>query len=65
MRHEARYKADLSYYRVFERSLIRQRSIAGQISAFRRGVKLGRRKQATPVDVVQQMQYPHATGNFT
>lgn len=49
----------------FERSLIRQRSIAGQVAAYRRGVKLGRRKHATSAEVVEQMQWLYATGNFT
>ncbi len=32
----------------FERSLIRERVIAGQVAAYRRGVKFGRRKTITP-----------------
>jgi len=41
----------------FERSLIRERSIAGQIEAMRRGVQFGPRPKITPelVDVFKQM----------
>lgn len=49
----------------FERSLIRERSIAGQLAAHRRGVRLGRRKDATPPEVVAEMKALYATGEFT
>lgn len=49
----------------FERSLIRERSLAGQVAAFKRGVKLGRRKDATPLEVVEEMKALYRTGVFT
>lgn len=49
----------------FERSLIRERSIAGQLSAYRRGVALGRRKHSTPPETVGEMKALYSTGNFT
>jgi DNA invertase Pin-like site-specific DNA recombinase len=49
----------------FERSIIRERCFAGQIAAFRRGVKLGRRRHSTPPEVVAEMRAIYATGNFT
>lgn len=48
-----------------ERSIIRERSVAGQIAAYKRGVKLGRHKHATPPEVVQQMKADRATGLYT
>jgi DNA invertase Pin-like site-specific DNA recombinase len=49
----------------FERSLIRERSIAGQLAAYERGVPLGRRRHATPPEVVEEMRALYATGEFT
>lgn len=49
----------------FERSLIRERAIAGQVAAYKRGVLLGRRKHSTPLEVVQEMRALYATGQFT
>lgn len=49
----------------FERSLIRERTIAGQIAAYRRGVKLGVKKRKVDDDGVKKMRDMHATGNFT
>jgi DNA invertase Pin-like site-specific DNA recombinase len=49
----------------FERSMIRERSIAGQVAAFRRGVKLGLRRDSTPPEVVEEMRALYATGDFT
>lgn len=48
-----------------ERSMIRERSIAGLVAAHERGVKLGRRKFSTPPEVVQRMRDAYATGAFT
>lgn len=48
-----------------ERSIIRERSVAGQLAAYRRGVALGRRKNATPPEVVEQMKADRATGLYT
>lgn len=48
-----------------ERSIIRERSVAGQIAAYKRGVKLGRKKHATPLDVVELMRADRATGLYT
>lgn len=48
-----------------ERSMIRERSIAGLVAAHERGVKLGRRKFSTPPEVVQRMRDAYATGDFT
>lgn len=49
----------------FERALIRERAIAGQISAYRRGVALGRRHSAMPEETIQEMRVMYATGLFT
>lgn len=49
----------------FERSLIRERTIAGQLAAYRRGVALGRRKHSTPPETIAEMQVLYSTGNFT
>lgn len=49
----------------FERSLIRERAIAGQIAAYKRGVKLGRRSQSTTKETVEEMQVLYETGLFT
>lgn len=48
-----------------ERSIIRERSIAGQIAAYKRGVNLGRKKHSTPPDVVAEMKRLRATGQYT
>lgn len=48
-----------------ERSIIRERSVAGQIAAYKRGVKLGRNKGTTPPDVVEDMKALRATGQYT
>ncbi|MEG0938195.1 MAG: recombinase family protein [Comamonas sp.] len=48
-----------------ERSIIRERSVAGQLAAYRRGVQLGRHKHATPPETVEKMRALHATGNYT
>lgn len=48
-----------------ERSIIRERSVAGQIAAFKRGVPLGRKKQSTPPEVVERMKADRATGRYT
>ncbi|MBD7961238.1 recombinase family protein [Comamonas avium] len=48
-----------------ERSIIRERSVAGQIAAYKRGVPLGRHKHATPPDVVDLMRADRATGLYT
>lgn len=48
-----------------ERSIIRERSVAGQIAAYKRGVKLGRQKHATPPEVIEQMKVDRATGLYT
>lgn len=48
-----------------ERSIIRERSIAGQIAALKRGVQLGRQKHATPPEVVERMRVDRATGLYT
>lgn len=49
----------------FERALIRERSIAGQLAAYERGVILGRRKHSTPEHVVQKMRETYAQGGLT
>lgn len=48
-----------------ERSIIRERSVAGQIAAYKRGVPLGRKKNITPPEVVAEMKQLRATGNYT
>jgi DNA invertase Pin-like site-specific DNA recombinase len=48
-----------------ERSIIRERSVAGQIAAYRRGVQLGRKKHATPPEKVEEMRALYATGEHT
>lgn len=48
-----------------ERSIIRERSVAGQIAAYKRGAKLGRQKHATPPEVVELMKLDRATGLYT
>lgn len=48
-----------------ERSIIRERSVAGQIAAYKRGVMLGRKKHATPPEVVELMRIDRATGLYT
>lgn len=49
----------------FERSLIRERSIAGQVAAYKRGVVLGTRKWATTPETVAEMKQLYATGVFS
>lgn len=49
----------------FERSLIRERSIAGQVAAYRRGVKLGRRRWSTSEDTIFEMRQLYATGQWS
>lgn len=49
----------------FERSMIRERSIAGQLAAYRRGVPLGRRRVSRPPEVVEEMRAIYASGEFT
>lgn len=49
----------------FERALIRERSIAGQVAAYQRGVKLGRRRGSTPEHVVEQMRAMHRCEGVT
>uniref|UniRef100_UPI000D38D9A7 recombinase family protein n=1 Tax=unclassified Variovorax TaxID=663243 RepID=UPI000D38D9A7 len=49
----------------FERSLIRERSIAGQLAAYRRGVKLGRRHHSTTEETIQEMRLLYDTGQWT
>lgn len=48
-----------------ERSIIRERSVAGQVAAYKRGVKLGRNNHATPPEVVEEMKVLRATGSYT
>ena len=48
-----------------ERSMIRERSIAGLLAAHARGVQLGRRKNATPPEIVAEMRALYATGAYT
>ena len=48
-----------------ERSIIRERSVAGQLAAYRRGVQLGRHKHATPPETVEKMKAAYATGDHT
>lgn len=48
-----------------ERSIIRERSVAGQLAAYRRGVPLGRRKHSTPPETVEKMRALYATGEYT
>ncbi|MEF9964594.1 MAG: recombinase family protein [Comamonas sp.] len=48
-----------------ERSMIRERSIAGLLAAHARGVALGRRKGSTPPEVVAEMRAFYATGEHT
>lgn len=49
----------------FERSLIRERSIAGQVAAMRRGVRWGGRKPALAVREVTELVALWETGLFT
>lgn len=49
----------------FERSLIRERAIAGQIAAYKRGVKLGRRHHSANQETISEMRVLYATGSFT
>lgn len=49
----------------FERSLIRERSIAGQVAAFNRGVKLGVKKRSISEEGIQEMRQLYLTGEFS
>jgi DNA invertase Pin-like site-specific DNA recombinase len=48
-----------------ERSMIRERAIAGMLAAHARGVALGRRKHSTPPETVARMRDLYATGRYT
>lgn len=48
-----------------ERSMIRERAIAGMLAAHARGVPLGRRKWSTPPEVIDRMRVAYATGAYT
>lgn len=48
-----------------ERSIIRERSVAGQIAAYKRGVLLGRKKHATSAEIVVEMKRMRALGLYT
>lgn len=48
-----------------ERSMIRERAIAGMLAAHARGVQLGRKKGSTPPEVVQQMRDAYSTGKYS
>ena len=48
-----------------ERSIIRERSVAGQLAALRRGVALGRKNNSTPPETVEKMRAAYATGDHT
>lgn len=48
-----------------ERSMIRERSIAGLVAAHERGVQLGRRKWSTSPETVERMRVAYATGQYT
>jgi len=49
----------------FERSLIRERSVAGQIAAYKRGVKLGRKTHSIGDETIAEMRHLYASGGFT
>lgn len=49
----------------FERSLIRERSIAGQVAAFNRGVKLGVKKRSITEEGIEEMRQLYGTGEFS
>ena len=49
----------------FERSLIRERSIAGQVAAIKRGVKIGSRPKKITDEQAQEIRKLYATGNHT
>lgn len=49
----------------FERTLIRERSIAGQVAAVKRGVVLGTRKWTTTPEIVAEMKQLYSTGEFS
>ena len=49
----------------FERSLIRERSIAGQVAAIRRGVKVGGRDKKLNQEQVAEIKRLYAAGNHT
>lgn len=48
-----------------ERSIIRERTVAGQIAAYKRGVQLGRRKHSISPETVVEMKRLRATGEYT
>ena len=48
-----------------ERSIIRERSVAGHLAAYRRGVQLGRKKHATHPETIEKMRALYATGEHT
>ena len=49
----------------FERTLIRERSIAGQVAAIRRGVKVGSRPKKLTDDQVEEIKRLYAAGGHT
>lgn len=49
----------------FERSLIRERSIAGQVAAFNRGVKLGVKRRSITEEGIAEMRQLYSTGEFS
>ena len=49
----------------FERSLIRERSIAGQVAAIKRGVRVGGRDKKLSLEQVQQIKLLYASGDYT
>lgn len=49
----------------FERSLIRERSIAGQVAAIKRGVKVGSRPKKITDEQAAEIRNLYATGNYT
>ena len=48
-----------------ERSMIRERAIAGMLAAHARGVQLGRKKGSTSPETVEKMRALYATGAYT
>uniref|UniRef100_A0A1A7GEY3 DNA-invertase Site-specific recombinase n=1 Tax=biofilter metagenome TaxID=1070537 RepID=A0A1A7GEY3_9ZZZZ len=49
----------------FERSLIRERSLAGLVSAYQRGVPLGRRRYATTPETIEAMRAMYLAGGIS
>lgn len=49
----------------FERTLIRERSIAGQVAAIKRGVKVGSRPKKISEDQAEEIKRLYAEGNHT